>query len=130
MRRLVFALLLLLAGAVPSAPAQKGREPNPCEGYGSQAEATGCAYRDWQAADAELNKVYRQLSSKLDAGQREFLKKAETAWIKYRDADCEYEDSFYAGGTMRPMINSFCMARVTRARTAELRLQLKNLEGE
>ena len=129
MRRIVFALLLL-AGAAGAAPAQKGRETHPCEGHGSQAEATGCAHREYQAADAELNKVYRQLMSKLDAEQQEFLKKAETAWIKYRDADCEYEDSFYAGGTMRPMINYFCMARVTTARTAELRLQIKNLEVE
>ncbi len=129
-RTALCALLLALPLLAASAKTQKERQVQPCEGYGSQAEATGCAHREYQAADAELNKVYKQLVSKLDAGQQEFLKKAETAWIKYRDADCEYEDSFYAGGTMRPMINYFCMARVTRARTAELRLQLKNLEDE
>ncbi|HEV2863148.1 MAG TPA: lysozyme inhibitor LprI family protein [Pyrinomonadaceae bacterium] len=127
MRRTVFALLLV-AGAAGVAPAQKGREIHPCEGHGSQAEATACAGKEYRAADAELNRVYKQLMSKLDAGEQDFLKKAETAWIKYRDAQCEYEDSFYAGGTMRPMITAFCMARVTKARTAELRLQLKNLE--
>jgi uncharacterized protein YecT (DUF1311 family) len=126
---MVFALLLLsCAAAGAAAKGQKGREVQPCEGYGSQAEASGCAYREYKAADAELNKVYRELFAKLDAGQQEYLKKAETAWLKYRDANCEYEDSFYAGGTMRPMINSFCLSRVTRARTAELRLQLKNLD--
>jgi uncharacterized protein YecT (DUF1311 family) len=117
-------LLLPAAGAVT----QKPRQTQPCEERSSQAEASACAYREYQAADAELNKVYKQLSAKLDAEALEHLKRAETAWIKYRDADCEYEDSFYMGGTMRPMVNSFCMARVTKARTAELKLQLANLE--
>ena len=130
-KRLLTPLLLAACAAASvgaTAGGQKGREPHPCEEFGSQAEATGCAHREYQAADAELNRVYKQLVAKVDAEEREFLKKAETAWIKYRDAECEFEDSFYAGGTIRPMINYFCMARVTKARTAELRLQLKNLE--
>lgn len=118
--------LLLAAGA--GAKAQKGRQTQPCEERSSQAEASACAYREYQAADAELNRVYRQLSSKLDADALGFLRRAENAWLKYRDANCEYEDSFYAGGTMRQMITSFCMTRVTKARTAELKLQLANLE--
>jgi uncharacterized protein YecT (DUF1311 family) len=130
MKRIVFALLLLAGAAPAAAPRQKGREIHPCESYGSQAEATACAGKEYRAADAELNRVYKQLMSKLDAGQQGFLKKAEAAWINYRNANCDYEDSFYAGGTMRPMITAFCMARVTRARTAELLLQIKNLEDE
>ena len=120
--------LLVAAAAAAGAKTQKGRLTHTCEERSSQAEASGCAYREYQAADAELNTVYRRLASKLDAGALEFLKKAENAWLKYRDSNCEYEDSFYLGGTMRPMINSLCMARVTKARTAELRLQLANLE--
>ncbi|MFL6256336.1 MAG: lysozyme inhibitor LprI family protein, partial [Pyrinomonadaceae bacterium] len=53
------------------------------------------------------------------------LKEAELAWIKYRDTNCTFESSQYAGGTMRPMIESFCMARVTKARTAELKEQFE-----
>jgi uncharacterized protein YecT (DUF1311 family) len=36
--------------------------------------------------------------------------------------------SEYEGGTMRPMVHSFCLADMTRARTAELKSQLKELE--
>ena len=112
-------LLLTAAGA----KTQKQRQVQPCEGHGSQAEATGCAHREFQAADAELNKAYGRLAGILDAEEKGLLKEAELAWLKYRDSNCAFESSQYAGGTMRPMIESFCLARVTRARTAELKEQ-------
>lgn len=119
----LFAPLLLTAAA--GAKTQKQRPTQPCEGYGSQAEASGCAHREFQAADAELNKAYNRLAGILDAEEKAALKEAELAWIKYRDSNCTFESSQYAGGTMRPMIESFCMARVTKARTAELKEQFE-----
>ena len=85
----------------------------------------GCAHREFQAADAELNKAYGRLAGILDAEEKALLKEAELAWIKYRDSNCTFESSQYAGGTMRPMIESFCLARVTKARTAELKEQFE-----
>src|SRR5215213_7430316 len=127
MKRTVLCALLvsLCAAAVAAvgAGAQKEREIHPCEGNGSQAEATACAYREYKAADAGLNKVYGQLAGVLDAEEKASLKESELAWIKYRDTTCVFESSQYKGGTMRPMIESFCRARVTRARTAELKEQ-------
>ena len=116
---LLFPLLLSAAGA----KAQKERQIQPCEERGSQAEASGCARREYEAADAELNKVYGRLAAALDAEDKALLKASELAWIKYRDSTCEFESSQYKGGTMRPMIESFCLTRVTKARTAELKEQ-------
>ncbi len=116
---LLAPLLLMAAGA----KTQKQRQIQPCEGHGSQAEASGCAHREYQAADAELNKVYNRLAAALDAEDKALLKASELAWIKYRDSNCAFESSQYAGGTMRPMIESFCLTRVTKARTAELKEQ-------
>ena len=116
---LLLPFLLTAAGAKP----QKERPIHPCEGNGSQAEATGCARREYLAADAELNKAYGRLAGVLDADEKALLKESELAWIKYRDSNCTFESSQYAGGTMRPMIESFCLARVTRARAAELKEQ-------
>ena len=124
-RRIILCALLapvLLSGAA-GAKTQKERQIQPCEERGSQAEASGCAHREFQAADAELNKVYGRLAGILDAGEKALLKEAELAWIKYRDSNCAFESSQYAGGTMRPMIESFCLTRVTRACTAELKEQ-------
>jgi uncharacterized protein YecT (DUF1311 family) len=117
------ALLTLLLLTAAGAKTQKQRQIQPCEGYGSQAEASGCAHQEYLAADAELNKAYNRLAGILDADEKALLKTSELAWIKYRDSDCVFESSQYAGGTMRPMIESFCLARVTKARTAELKEQ-------
>jgi uncharacterized protein YecT (DUF1311 family) len=123
---ILFAVCLL---PFASAAAQKQGQTNPCENAPSQYEANECAHKEYVAADAELNRVYNQLASKLeDQEQRAQLKAAELAWIKYRDANCEFEGLFYKGGTMRPMIESFCKAGMTKARTAELRRQIETLE--
>jgi uncharacterized protein YecT (DUF1311 family) len=127
MKRTLLCLLFaaLCAAAAVGARAQKERQIQPCEGNGSQAEASACAYKEYKAADAELNKVYGRLAGVLDAEDKASLKESELAWIKYRDATCAFESSQYKGGTMRPMIESFCLARVTRARAAELKDQFE-----
>jgi uncharacterized protein YecT (DUF1311 family) len=130
MKSLAFALLLALSPlTVDGAPAQeKKKQTPPCDDAGSQFEMNQCADKEYRAADAELNAVYQRLAAKLDVESRARLKTVETAWLKYRDANCEYESSFYRGGTMRPMIHAFCLARVTGARTEELKGQIEELE--
>jgi uncharacterized protein YecT (DUF1311 family) len=125
-RKVLCALLVSLCAAVTvwaGARAQKERQIQPCESRGSQAEASACAHEEYKAADAELNKIYGRLAGVLDAEDKAALKESELAWIKYRDTTCVFESSQYKGGTMRPMIESFCLARVTKARTAELKEQ-------
>ena len=130
MKRIALALIFvacLLSFAF--AKAQKQRQAQPCGNAQTQYEADECAHREFVAADAELNKVYNQLAAKIDdAEQRAQLKTAELAWIKFRDENCTFEGLFYKGGTMRPMIESFCKADVTRKRTAQLREQIKTYD--
>lgn len=127
LKRTIFGFLLAGCLLITAAAKvrQRQRPVQQCEKLPTQAEAGACAHREYESADAELNKAYGQLAAKLDAGERARLKEAELAWIKYRDANCEYESAFYAGGTMRPMIESFCLSRMTRARTAEIREQIR-----
>ena len=123
------ALLSLLLLSAAGAKAQKQKQAEPCPGAQTQYEMDECAHKEFVAADAELNRVYNQLAAKLDdAEQRAQLKTAELAWIKFRDENCTFEGLFYKGGTMRPMIESFCKADVTRKRTAQLREQIKTYE--
>jgi uncharacterized protein YecT (DUF1311 family) len=125
-RRFLCALLatLCMAAAV-AAKTQKERQIQPCESKGSQAEASRCAYEEYKTADAELNRIYGRLAGVLDAEDKAALKDSELAWIKYRDSTCVFESSQYKGGTMRPMIESFCLTRVTKARTSELNEQFE-----
>src|ERR1700760_4438441 len=97
----VLCIFLLLSASF--AKTQKQRQIQPCENRGSQAEASDCAYREYKAADAELNQVYGRLAAVLDAEDKAQLKESELAWIKFRDSYCSFESSQYKGGTMRPM---------------------------
>jgi uncharacterized protein YecT (DUF1311 family) len=131
MKRTVSAILLASALlAFAAAHAQKREEQSPCEDAQTQAELNMCAGRKFKEADAELNRVYSQLTSKVDAPYRAKLKAAEVSWLKYRDDNCDYETALYEGGTMRPMVYSFCLERMTKARTAELRGQIKELDEQ
>jgi uncharacterized protein YecT (DUF1311 family) len=85
-----------------------------------------CAGKDYQSADAVLNQVYPRLVAKLDNDEKAQLKEAQTAWLKYRDANCEFVADQFKGGTMRPMIYANCLADMTRKRTIELRTQIKD----
>ena len=89
-----------------------------------------CAYKDYEAADAELNAVWKEArtaAKDLDAELSEDLKGAEKAllagqrgWIAYRDGQCELAGFEARGGSMEPMLVSGCLADLTRKRTKEL----------
>lgn len=87
----------------------------------NQQEMNACAWQDYQAADKELNVVYHSLVSSQDATGRSLLKKAELAWIAYRDAECAFEADAYRGGSIVPTIESSCLAERTRERTSALK---------
>lgn len=97
-----------------------------------------CAYEDWQTADQALNAAWplvKTWATETDEGTRswrpelanaeENLLKAQRAWINYRDGHCETEAMKFAGGTLAPLILYSCKAGMTRKRTEELLLLLK-----
>jgi uncharacterized protein YecT (DUF1311 family) len=117
-------LLCLLAALSCSAQAQKKQDP--CEKAQSTAEMRDCVGREYREADAELNKVYQQVMSQLeDEGHKAALKEAQLAWIKYRDANCEFESYLNRGGTIYPVVYEGCRAAMTVSRTKELQETLK-----
>lgn len=117
-------LILLLAGSA-SVSGQQKKKPDPCANPQTQFEMNQCAGKDYQAADAALNQVYQKLVAMLDDEQKAQLKEAENAWLKYRDAHCDFVADQYKGGSIRPMIAALCLADVTKNRTVELRAQIK-----
>jgi uncharacterized protein YecT (DUF1311 family) len=91
----------------------------------TQAEMNQTAAQGYYKADAELNKVYKVLMSKLDEKGKALLIKVENDWIKYRDSHCKFEASFYEGGSMQPMIYSSCLESETINRIKELKEAIK-----
>lgn len=111
-----YRIALALAAAV-SAPASAAD----CRDPQTQADMTQCAGDDFHKADRELNAVYTQVLRKLPSEFHPALKKAQLAWIKSRDADCEVEPWDVEGGSMWPMSHAGCMRMKTEERTAWLR---------
>jgi uncharacterized protein YecT (DUF1311 family) len=102
-----------------------------CNNQLAQQDMNFCAEKDFEAADAELNAVWkeaRQVAKDLDAELSEDLKgadkallAAQRAWIGYRDGQCELAGFEARGGSMEPMLVSGCKATLTQARTKELK---------
>jgi uncharacterized protein YecT (DUF1311 family) len=91
-----------------------------CAEATTQREINECASRAFRGADEDLNRLYRETSSKLSGKTKEKLRKAQVAWLRYRDSTCEAEVALLEGGSMAPAARSFCLDRVTRSRTDEI----------
>ena len=101
-----------------------------CENPKTQLDLTFCARQDWQEADDALNDMYQSALALIeetdaivgaeDRGAEDALKDAQRLWAKYRDAACLAEAYAYAGGSIQPMIEWNCMARLTWARVEDL----------
>ena len=124
MRYLLFVLILL---AVPSFAQAEG-----CDNAGTQADMNDCAQRELRAADKELNGAYGELKSAYDKidGATDALVAAQRAWIKFRDAECSLESQPSVGGSMRNVIYSNCMTRLTADRIGQIRVKLACQEGD
>ena len=54
----------------------------------------------YKQGDAEMTSIYKMARAACDSAGKERLKKAQLAWIKYRDLCYEAEASIYEGGSM------------------------------
>jgi uncharacterized protein YecT (DUF1311 family) len=125
---LICALFAYSATRVVSAQKRKPvKTADPCANATTQFDMNECAGREYKKADAELNKVYQQLMRASAPEEQPKLKAAQLAWLKFRDAQCDYESALNAGGTMYSMVVDYCLADVTQARTKQLRDSLKDL---
>lgn len=94
--------------------------------------AQGEAYAAW---DRELNRVYRELLRGLDKDSAVRLKKAQKAWLAYRDSEVDWlwSKAMYGdAGTSGPVNVSGAGTALVRQRTCDLRRSLdvrRNQEG-
>ncbi|MGV3549692.1 lysozyme inhibitor LprI family protein [Rhizobium sp.] len=116
--------------------------PVDCANAQTQADMNQCAYQDFEKADEELNAVYKQAVKAATDSDKEAaemgdhyvgavaeLKKAQRAWIDYRDGHCDGMSREALGGSMQPMLISGCQSTMTQARTKELRELIATLAG-
>jgi uncharacterized protein YecT (DUF1311 family) len=116
------ALLAPLALAMPgvAAPADDSQDTINCANPTVQMEMNICADKDYRRADDALNRAYKKAMANEDDKGRNLLRTAERAWIKFRDAHCEYATSGSAGGSIHPMDYANCITQLTTLRTKQL----------
>jgi uncharacterized protein YecT (DUF1311 family) len=102
-----------------------------CVNTMAQQEMNISAERDFEAADKELNAIWKEARAAAKAddasqpddlrGADEALVAAQRGWLAYRDGQCKLAGFEARRGSMEPMLVSGCMADLTRRRTEELK---------
>jgi len=92
----------------------------------TQADLNDAACREYQQADTELNRVYRQIHTEYRTN-KVFLRKlqlAQRAWLAYRDAQLTAlfpDEQPGAYGSVHPMCRCGELNELTSKRTEELK---------
>jgi uncharacterized protein YecT (DUF1311 family) len=120
--RIVLGLLLTTA-SLAAADSEMTQEYLTCmdKSGGVTAEMIECTSKEKARQDARLNENYKKLMSKLSAKRKKMLLEGQRAWIKFRDANC----NFYfdpEGGTAAVLASNSCFLQATADRAKELRL--------
>ena len=113
-----------------------------CDNAQTQADMNLCAAREFEAADAELNRQWTATTARMRALDAEVdgefdqqpchfdtLLEGQRAWLKFRDAQCLSESFMARGGSMQPMLASQCRTYLTVLRTEQLRSLAAGPEG-
>jgi uncharacterized protein YecT (DUF1311 family) len=115
--RLVLALALWLV-----LPTTLAGQQAPCSPR-TFHEMYRCAVARYQRADADHRQAYQEAVARLEAYPRGKLRKAEEAWLRYRERQCDFESARSAGRREIQVVRLRCMAELTEARTAMLRAE-------
>jgi uncharacterized protein YecT (DUF1311 family) len=93
---------------------------------GTTADMLECDADELDRQDARLNNTYKNLMSKLSPDRKKALLKAQQAWIKFREANCDY---WYdpRGRRAASFNGNGCRLTMTAARTKELEGMLEGL---
>jgi len=123
MPRLTLILIAaIMAANLPARAQHMNEKDSPCADVVVTADSVRCLAKAKDAADAQLNALYKTVRGKLDAAEVQQLVTAQRLWIQYRDANCAAERDLYGGGTATGPAYMACLEAMTRARTKELRV--------
>jgi uncharacterized protein YecT (DUF1311 family) len=85
---------------------------------GSTPETVDCLMAQHAHWDKQLAIAYQQAMKDAGPAQKEKLREAKRAWIKYRDANCAYYAS--GEGTIARIDAAVCLRDMTKRRAEEL----------
>jgi uncharacterized protein YecT (DUF1311 family) len=126
------ALLGLLCALGSPAPAS-GESQTPrsttsaqCENARTTAAMRDCELLRYRQADAAMTAAYEALLGRLDQTRQAKLRRAQRAWLKFRDAEADLQADAARGGTLAPLLRTSALADLTESRREQL---LKDVKG-
>lgn len=112
----------------PDGPEQNALEQDALKHCDSdQTSMNLCGYHQYKVLDAELNRLYQQLASRLKETPHEArLRESERTWLKYVEADCLYQNGpREESGTIWPLLQNNCLTQHRKQRIDLLNQFLK-----
>jgi uncharacterized protein YecT (DUF1311 family) len=111
-----------------SVAASAARADTGCEWYGEEYQTCRdgntrdivmCLSKLYEKWDGRLNAAYKKLlGMEKEAVRLKTLKLSQQAWLKYRDANCDWYEA--GEGTIHRLWGSECMRSMTACRALEL----------
>jgi uncharacterized protein YecT (DUF1311 family) len=124
-----YASALLISGALVNASSCFAARPE-CVNAATQTAMDECIGRAMKASDQQLNETYRALLAKVSKNGGDQLRKAQRAWLTWRDAQCQFNTMGTAGGTINSSMYALCIDELTQEQTRRLDAQLHCKEGD
>ena len=132
----ILAAFAVLTLAMPAIAA----EQTDCSNASNTYEMNICADKEFAAADAELNAVYKVALAAIanSDGEKPYdrksweaaLRASQRAWVAFRDADCKgLVPMEWSGGTGTTTAVLGCMIQLTQERTKMLKERFAAEEG-
>jgi len=121
MKPIVVAVLFFVvtaAARAETACTAYGDEYQTCRD-GSTRDIVECVTKLYQGWETRLGAAYKKLlGMETEADRLKWLKLSQDAWLKYRDANCEWYEA--GEGTIHRIWGSECMRQMTACRALEL----------
>jgi uncharacterized protein YecT (DUF1311 family) len=121
-----FLFALIFAGLF-AFRASAAERSDACDAASSQAEINACAAERYERADRELNAIYGTAKARLRGKRASALTRAQAAWIRFRDLECELESSSARGGSAYAAVHNVCLSRLTTARIEDLKRLMQDI---
>jgi uncharacterized protein YecT (DUF1311 family) len=98
----------------------------------TQLAMNECAGKEYRAADADMNAIYKKLIGLPDKAFTKALRTSQRAWLQYRNAQLAtyYPDPKEYYVSVQPMCSAQILAEMTRRRVQELKKYLAQKEGD
>jgi uncharacterized protein YecT (DUF1311 family) len=119
LRLVVFVCITV--GLSAQTPNPSGKGAGECETAATTAAMRTCEASRYATAQRELASAYQDLMNHLDGGQQQKLRITQRAWLRFRDANADFQASLARGGTLAPLVRIASLTEMTKARTEELK---------